>query len=517
MKGVESIPKGQAFVDDVEKLSSEQVEQNAALDTGMKELKEFADSPVQVDLDKLRISEIRDRLHMSPDSVARINAHDTRRENAGRYLRELSASAGIENPALAAVIGNLGGEGAHEPLSAEAKEDAERFLLGDKAYEKRMGRLREKFPEGIPDEKKAQTLKAAFEALTRSGYREEDKDAPWRDRVGPMQRFQERVLEGMRFSANMPVRELAEFLAREGAENFMQRSALGKSEKPLAEILRLDALKEAIDRIPEDAAPEERAAEYLKLIDTISHYTKREFPYDKEGTSLAQMKEGKANCAGYALLGSLALKELGVPSVFIAGTRHAFAGFILPNGRFYINHFQGKGSIALEDDDLNKVTSEDLKAFMYDDSRTAMALPLALGTPIQWWNNSGPQGAPLPETVYLSKSVEPALLAWIYARNSARDALSSEVFIKPGDVADSLLLPRNRESLVRVVERSPNDLLAMERLSEVISSEDGNEFSHRSVAVGARWANLYRNMHRSKKGKRERSVWTKLGRILKKK
>ena len=498
----------ESFLSSLKDIDAERNQAHPKLEQDLRSLAEATNTADQVNLDTIRISEIKNRLQ---DTAARqrIEIHDEARALGARYLHE--ASTHTDTPELKAVAAHLG-EASTAPLTKEERERAERFLLGEKIYERRSGRLHGKFGDTIPEASRKEILKNVFAALARTGFREQDENARWRDKIGPVQELQERVLENIAFSSRMPVRELARFMAEKGSEDFLYRSPVGLSEKPLAEVLDLDEYKTRIEAIPANASPTERTKTYLEIVNAISVKLAKDFPYKSVSKDLQSMSEGSANCAGYALLGCLALKELDIPYAFIGATRHAFVGFETPDGSFYINHFQGTLSERLMDSELDRMHVSDLIEFMHDRTRSNMLVRLSVDSSVQWWTKNEGSELSHHEMMYLNKEIEPALVSWIRSREEID--VSPEMYMHPRDIIDpNLALQSGRKGLVEAIRRSPEDTSALELLAANDKEAFGGFWEKNSVTY--RWSELLGKATSAKQSKGS-GLWSRVQSLFRK-
>lgn len=203
----------------------------------------------------------------------------------------------------------------------------------------------------------------------------------------------------------------------------------------------------------------------------------------------------KANCLGSATIGGIALKEIGLQPLLVSGTRHAFLAFVTPDNRLYFNHFQGDGSKEVTKDDVDHVSIEDLVAFARSPDERARVVPLAIGSPLQWWGDIKKGLDHEQEVVYLNKDIEPALWSWLQERNANTEVTPPEHFMGHTNVIDPHVAGNNTERARAITRRSPHDSRALFRLMEL----EDPELLH-SHPVADQWRHLTRVARYSEQG-----------------
>lgn len=500
------------FVQSARRLSEEIHIPNAVVEEQMRDFSSRVNAVPMINLDQLQIDQIKERLDQHEDGVHAAEAiRDQERENAkiARYLEDTGRTLKDERPELDALRAVFG-EPQKAPLSEEDKQEVERFLLGDAVYTARRDRAIKKYDNQIPEHVRTQTLLSFLKGVKREGYRAPNPEAYWQDKVGPAQKLKESALEGLAFSAYMPMRTLADFLAKQASEDFLLRSLPKGSKESVSELLNLENAKAEIARIAPEASDEERARKIRSVVDELSRKVFSTFPYEIEARSLARIVEQKeANCLGYAVIGSLLLRGLGISSALATAKGHAFVGYTLPDKRFYVNHFQHDKSYQVTNDDLDNQNPDDAALFLNDPSRMSMNLRLSVGTPMVRWRK---ENIPFSyqEGVCLYKNIEPALMAWIHGRSVEQvQQLPSERFVGRRNIIEARLTDHEREALVKALEQNPDDPRLLEILMEV-EPEDvfGNSTS------GAQWARVVSNAKVSKEGLKQYSFIGKVKRGL---
>lgn len=445
------------FSEKVKDLAAERSVPIPVIESQLGKLQKRVGTKKPIDLTGTKIDAIKSRLSEhahGTEAAERLTHQEVLNGKVARYLQDLGTS--ISNSNELDALKEFFGTPQAESLSEEDKTEVDTYLLGKEAYEKRTERLRKTGKEGITDVERLRTLKAFIKASDREGYRAPHPTEQWKDKVGPMQRLQEKALEGLEASAYMPVHELAQVIARKASDEFLLESPFGSSEKSLAELLNLKEIKENLEKLPADMEPAEKSQLLQNTVNELSKKIYELIPYHSGRGTLSAIKDGGlANCVGYATVGALALREIGIPITFIFSTRHAFVGYTLPNNQFYVNHFQGTRSKKVVEDTIGDSTRpEDLVAFMQDESQKAMAVPLAIGTDFNVWTDNTKH----PETLYLYKDMEPALLEWARHRGASDQTELSFGRISGGKPAiESALSPDTRGNLVKAIERNPND------------------------------------------------------------
>src|SRR3989344_3321320 len=400
-------------------------------------------------------------------------------------------------------------------LSEDRKREIERFLLGDSAYEKRIRRMREKYGDAVPEETmkdfRRHTVGTFFEALSRKGFKQENRELTWKDRKGPFYKLQETASEKLSFSANQPVREILNLLATKGVDQFLSRRDILENGKSLAEAFDLDTIKSELGDARKRGVPDEISQKVNSIVARLSRKARELFPYKSGSGNIANIVESKkANCAGSALLGSLLLKELDIPYAYIHGERHAFVGFDTPDGKMFFNHFQGGHQEEVTDDDFDRTRVEEIRRFIKDGAGKVLPVRMAIGTPVNWWSpDDGKQF--FQETLYFYKNIEPGLFEVLYGiKSEGSENVSPASVLGAENIIDPYLL-HNREGIKRAIELSPNDPKLFGKLSK--RENAGNPGVS---ATDIRLFELAKQAVYSEKGKQQRKLITKIKEKLKK-
>ncbi len=448
-------------------------------------------------------------------------------QDIAKYLRQYSGEKGIADNGITVTLNALteffltyGSEITRdasgkasvpaEGISESRKMQIDRFLLGDSVYNNRLGRLKSKFgeeiPEGAIDELRHKTVMNYIRALSREPSAHMSMEDQLVDTKDPFAHLQEKTLENLSFSAHLPTRELLKALAQTSGERFLTEKTFD-SDRSLYEILDLANLKRELMEVRRSGTPEEVSRVITGTVDNLSRNIRKIFQYQKNSPTISEMSKTRtANCAGYALIASLLLKELDISNATVGGTRHAFIGYTTPDKSVLFSDFQGGPSTKITSDDLDRADPEHVQKFIDQGDRVVMPLRLSIGTPLNWWNPD--EGFSYrQETVYLYREIDPGLMNSLY-RIQTGSGITPEIILGAGSAVDPGML-KSVAQLKSAIQYNPDDPSLYHELADKLSPVVGQEPDLANKAY-AKWLDLSSEAGVSQKGEKQRSFWTKL-------
>lgn len=385
-----------------------------------------------------------------------------------------------------------------EAPNSVTEEEIERFLLGDHIYENRMARLGSIHGEHIPEnamEQMRHTVATHYlQGLTRVSFRSESEEAPWKDRIGPMQNLQTKTREGIEYAAAAPARELISQVIEEGLSTYLNKHPQNGEGQTLQEILKLEQYQTEWKERQQQEDPSAMTAWLTKTVHELSLGLKTALPYESGRGSLQEVTESeRANCAAYAMLGMALLDRLNVPHVEIHGQRHAFVAFVTPDKQIYTSHFQGDGPRMLQQSDLEGTDLQEIENFIcgtgvgVKNFRVPVDSPLIF-TPLSDYD--------LRKAVYAYRNVPPGLASTLNHMAVENKPLDVHALLGHDNVQDAVFL-NSDEEVKRAIESSPNDPRLYAELFDSLDKSDLQKgldvSSQQTINARRKWRSVTEN------------------------
>ncbi len=263
-------------------------------------------------------------------------------------------------------------------LTAEEKASIDQWLLGDEAYQSRIKSLQKKYPEGIPaeilDDKRKKILEVYFRALSRDTYGQVYEGIPEKNSLGVLKNIQVKTKDQITRAIQSPYVELGKTIFGAGSRKLIREipepgkkkkgllrilSRIGiefeAERKKLWDILEIPKLKQEIEEVRRGGDKHKIAQKELEIAKKVQGAVAK-FPYDKKPSYPAKILTNKeVNCAGYTLVGSSFLTELGITHVHVSMPQHSTGFLVTTDGQVYWQDFQNFGI------NYTKIRDEDLE------------------------------------------------------------------------------------------------------------------------------------------------------------
>lgn len=230
-----------------------------------------------------------------------------------------------------------------DKLSKEDKQQVDKWLLGDKVYQKQMSKLGENpTPEQI-EERRHKNIKTIFTALDNPKY---------------SHFFVDKIEQGITTAIETPQKELTTSVFDRGVENLVKNMKmfgykdvieqflkegvgldLAVEQTKLYNSLKIPELKQELDELREKGNIEEISQKELEIAKKIQQAV-HSFKYNENGNNPSKMiKTQRINCLGSAILCGGLLDKLGIKYLSAELPGHAATVLITSDNKAYWQDF----------------------------------------------------------------------------------------------------------------------------------------------------------------------------------